>query len=141
MRFPITPDDLEREILICSDMSNKLGDLRLRQLIQILSKVNPEMIVEAIIRIFENHSRPEQYLQDQEFAGKILEIINPYSQKELKEVLLRGLPNWDQSVEQFPFWLRANYGVDNLKKTFAELELEGVKKDKLMTIKWWLELI
>jgi ribosomal protein L17 len=84
MEFPQTPDDLEREILICSDKSSKLGDLRLRQLIRILSKVNPEMIVEAIIRIFENNSREEQYLQDQEFAGKILEAINPLLAERVK---------------------------------------------------------
>jgi phytoene dehydrogenase-like protein len=140
MRFPETADDVEKEILISSDKVGDLGDLRIRQLIHILRKVNSEIIVEGVIRVFENDSRPETHFQDQEFARKVLESVNPRSQKEIKEILTRILKNWDKSVEQLPFWLRNNYGVDKLKEAFVKLELSQFEEDKLKTIKWWLQL-
>jgi hypothetical protein len=140
MKFPKTADDIESEILISSDKSKELGDLRIRQLIKILPKVNSEIIVEGVIRIFENGKSVESNSQDQEFAGKVLEDINPESKKDLNEILQRVLKNWDKSVEQFPFWLRDNYGVNKLKETFAELELSDYEEDKLKTIKWWLQI-
>ncbi len=140
MKFPETADDIESEILISSDKSKELGDLRIRQLIKILPKVNSEIIVEGVIRIFEIRKSVESNSQDQEFAGKVLEKINPESKKDLKEILQRVLKNWDKSVEQFPFWLRDNYGVNKLKETFADLELSDYEADKLKTIKWWLQI-
>ena len=140
MNFPETADDIESEILISSDKSKELGDLRIRQLIKILPKVNSEIIVEGVIRIFEIGKSVESNSQDQEFAGKVLEDINPTSKKDLKEILQRVLKNWDKSVEQFPFWLRDNYGVNKLKETFADLELSDYEADKLKTIKWWLQI-
>jgi len=140
MKFPETADDVAREIFISSDKSTELGDLRIRQLMHILPKVNSELVIEGVIMVLENGTRPEQHSQDQEFAGKILERINPKTEKGLKELLLRALKNWDKSVEQFPFWLKDNYGLDKLRETFSELELSEVEKDKLETIKWWLQL-
>lgn len=109
MKFPETADDVAREILISSDKSNELGDLRIRQLIHILPKVNSELIVEGVIKVLENDTRPEKHSQDQEFAGKVLENVKPKTESNLKNLLLRVLKNWDKSVEQFPFWLRDNY--------------------------------
>ncbi|RPD43410.1 hypothetical protein [Paracnuella aquatica] len=140
MKFPETADDVEREILISSDKYKEVRDLRIRQLIHILPKVNSEVVVEGVIRVFEKGGGANTYSQDQEFAGKVLESINPETQRHPTEVLQRVLKNWDKSVEQFPFWLRDNYGIDKLKEAFAELELTEIEKDKLNTIKWWLHL-
>lgn len=140
MKFPETADEVEREILTSSDKYKELGDLRIRQLIHILPKVNPEIVVEGVIRVLEKGGGADTYSQDQEFAGKVLESIKPKSQKNPTEVLQRVLKNWDKSVEQFPFWLRDNYGIDKLKETFSELELVEVESDKLRIIKWWLQL-
>mgnify|MGYP003537221447 CR=1 FL=1 len=140
MKFPETAEDVKREILISSDKHKELGDLRIRQLIKILPKVNCEIIVEGVIKIFEQTNNLDTYSQDQEFAGKILEEINPKSEKDLKHTLLRVLRNWDKSVEQLPFWLRDNYGLEKLKETFAELRLTEQESDKLKTIKWWLHM-
>jgi len=131
---------VEREILISSDKYKELRDLRIRQLIHILPKVDSEVVVEGVIRVFEKGSGTNTYSQDQEFAGKVLESINPKTQRHPTEVLQRVLKHWDKSVEQFPFWLRENYGIDKLNETFAELELTEIEKDKLDTIKWWLHL-
>ena len=140
MQFPETAEDVEQEILVSSHKYRELGDLRIRQLIHLLPKVNSEIVVEGVIRVFEKGGGADTYCQDQEFAGKVLESINPKTQKDSVEVLQRVLKNWDKSVEQFPFWLRDNYGIDTLKKTFVELELTEIEKDKLKTIKWWLHL-
>ncbi|QNE39707.1 hypothetical protein F1C16_09145 [Hymenobacter sp. NBH84] len=140
MNFPKTASDVKHEILLSSDKSKEFGDLRIRQLIHILSEVEPEVIVEGVVQIFENGGRTDRYSQEQEFAGKILETINPKSCKDLKEVLLRVLKNWDKSVEQLPFWLRDNYGIGKLEETFAKLDLNEIEAGKLNTIRWWLHM-
>jgi len=140
MKFPETANDVEKEILLSSDKAKEVGDLRIEQLIHILPKVNPEIVIEGVVRVLENRNRIETHFRDQEFAGKILEKVNPQSKKDLKEVLLRVLKNWNKSVEQFPFWLRDNYGVNKLIETFAELDLTETERDKLRTIKWWLQI-
>ncbi|MEX6691055.1 hypothetical protein QTN47_26335 [Danxiaibacter flavus] len=138
MKFPKTAEDVEREILISSDKYKELRDLRIRQLIHILPKADPELVVEGVIRVFEKGAGADKYSEEQEFAGRVLESVNPKSEKDLREVLLRVLKNWDKSVEQLPFWLKNNYGIEKLKETFAELELTELETDKLRTIKWWL---
>ena len=52
MNFPSTPENLKNEILESVDKTNQIGDLRIRQLIQILSKVNDEIIIEGVILVF-----------------------------------------------------------------------------------------
>ncbi len=140
MKFPETAEDVEKEILISSDKHKELGDLRIRQYIKILPKADREIVVEGVIRVFEKTNNLDSYSQDQEFAGKILEEINPKSEQDLKNILLRVLKNWDKSVEQLPFLLRDNYGLEKLKETIAELRLTDEENDKLKTIKWWLHL-
>jgi hypothetical protein len=139
MKFPTTADDVEREILLSTSKYKEHGDLRIRQLTYILQNADPEIVVEGVIRVLEQGSDADNYLQ-QEFAGRVLESVRPKSQKDLNEVLQRGLKGWDKSVEQFPFWLRYNYSIDRLKGSFAELELTETEMDKLQTIKWWLHL-
>lgn len=138
MKFPKTADDVYNEIILSSAKSKELGNLRIRQLIHILPKVVPEIIVEGIIRVFENDNGPDGNSQNQEFAGKVLEEINPRPEKSATEILVRVLKNWDKSIEQFPFWLEKNYTLEQLKKAFAELNLNALEKDKLTTIKWWI---
>lgn len=140
MKLPQTSEEMEAEILLSSDKYQDLGDLRIRQLIKILPKVNSEVVIEGIIRVFENENRPTTRFRDQEFAGKVLECINPRSDRDLKEVLSRILKNWDKSVEQLAFWLRDNYGLEKLTTTFSNIALTDLEKDKLKTVKWWLQL-
>ncbi|GAB2872146.1 hypothetical protein [Hymenobacter ruber] len=139
MNFPKTADDVESEILVSVGKYREHQSLRIRQLAYVLQKVDPEIVVEGVIMILERESDADDYSQ-QEFAGQLLEVICPKSQKDLKQVLQRALKGWNKSVAQFPFWLRDNYGIDKLKEEFAELELTETEKDKLQTMKWWLRL-
>lgn len=139
MKLPETSEDVKTEILISSDKVNELGDLRIRQLIKILPKVDSEIIIEGVIKVFETEDRPDKY-QDQEFAGRVLRTINPKSQKDLGDFLKRTLDNWDKSIEELPFWFRDNYGLDKVEETFDKVELTENQKDKLKTMKFWLQL-
>lgn len=140
MRLPQTARDVREEILQSSEKSKVLGDLRIRQLINILPKIDSEIVLEGVIQVFEVGNGSDRFSEDQEFAGKVLELINPKSERNPKEILLRVLKNWDKSVEQFPFWLKNNYGIDKLTETFKELELTQIERGKLKTIKWWLQM-
>jgi hypothetical protein len=113
MKFPNSAEDVEQEILISVGKYEQHQGLRIKQLAHVLQKANSEIIVEGVVRIFERDCESDNYAQ-QEFAGRILEMVRPKSQKDAKQLLQRGLKNWNKSVEQFPFWLRHNYGIDKL---------------------------
>lgn len=137
MMFPRTAEDVEREIIVSVGQYREHQSLRIRQLVFILQKADAEIIVEGVIRIFER-GRDANNFPEQEFAGQILAIVRPKTQKALKELLQRALKGWNKSVEQFPFWLRDNYGIESLEETFADLVLSETESDRLQTIKWWL---
>ena len=97
------------------------------------------MLVEGVIEVIETEGRLNPF-RDQEFIGKILETLKPRSKKDLKEILKRTLKNWDKSVEQFPFWLRDNYGLNEIAEIFDSIDLTELERDKVNTMKWWLHL-
>ncbi|MDJ1483003.1 hypothetical protein QNI16_21050 [Cytophagaceae bacterium YF14B1] len=137
MKFPQTPEDIENEILISSEKAQNFGDLRIRQFIKILLLVkDQEIIVEGIIRIFEN---TENFLA-QEFVGKVLEEINPQTHKDLKEVLTRTIKEWNVSVEQLSIWLQINYGLPKLQEVLEEHDTLKLDPNKIRTIRYWLNL-
>ncbi|GAB3729206.1 hypothetical protein GCM10027594_11300 [Hymenobacter agri] len=139
MKFPINAADIEKEILTSVGKYQEHRSQRIKQLTYILQKADAELVVEGVIRVFERESGERNYAQ-QEFAGQILEIVRPTSLRNPKELLQRVLTHWNKSVEQLPFWLRENYGIDKLTEVFAQLALTAVENDKLETMKWWLHL-
>lgn len=143
MKLPLTAEDLKNEIFESVDKMDKIGDLRIRQLIRILSKVNDQIIIEGIIEVFENENRIESLFNDQKSAGIILRKLNPKTQQSAQLIISRTLKNWNKSVEEFPFWLKDNYGIETLKKVFSEMEnnnLNELEADKIKTMKWWLRI-
>lgn len=141
MKFPTTPEDLKNELFNSVDKINLVGDLRIRQLIQILPKVNNKVIIEGIIQIFENEKRIDSVYTDQKYAGIILKKINPKTEESAVSILSRILKNWNRSVEELPFWLKDNYGIETIKQVFSELEktnLTALESEKLKTMKLFL---
>jgi hypothetical protein len=141
MKFPKTSEDLKNEILESVDKIEEIGDLRIRQLIKILAKVNDEIIIEGVIEVIENEKRTEKIYLDQKNAGRILKELNPKTDSNAELILNRILKNWNKSVEEIPFWLRDNYGIETLKNIFSILSdknLTELELDKLKTMKWWL---
>ena len=143
MKIPKTSEDVKNEILESVDKLDKIGDLRIRQLIKVLTKVNDQIIIKGVIEVFENEKRIEKIYEDQKNAGIILKELNPKTEINVELILNRILKNWNKSVEEIPFWLRDNYGIDNLKKAFSAMESENLTElelDKINTMKWWLEI-
>ncbi|WP_347050610.1 hypothetical protein [Flavobacterium olei] len=143
MNIPKTADDFQKEFYLSIDLIDKIGDLRIRQLIDRLDNVMDELIVEAIIKIFKNVNRPNTQYTDQKYAGIILSTLKPKTEIDLNIVLKSTIENWNKSVEEFPFWLKENYGLESLKNTLAEFDaqkLNDIQVEKIKTMKWWLKI-
>ncbi|MBC3760046.1 hypothetical protein H7U19_16685 [Hyunsoonleella sp. SJ7] len=143
MNIPKTSDDFQNEFYSSIDLMNKIGDLRIRQFTDKLNKVSDEIIVGGIIKVFENKKRPETEYVDQKNAGKILDILKPKSDIDLSLILKSTIGNWNKSVEEFPFWIKENYGIESVKNKLTEFETQNlteIETDKLKTIKWWLKI-
>ena len=143
MNIPKTSDDFRNEFYSSIDLIDKIGDLRIRQFMDILNKVSDEIIVDGIVKVFENKKRPKTEYIDQKYAGKILDNLKPKSDIDLSLILKSTIGNWNKSVEEFPFWLEGNYGIESVKNKLTEFETQNlteVESDKLKTIKWWLKI-
>ncbi len=143
MKFPQTALELKNEILISSDKTEELGDLRIRQLIKILDKAPDDIIVEGVLDVFRTTDRPDKLYTDQKYAGRILAELRPKYKGELIDILISVAGNWNKSVEEFPFWLRDNFGIEKVLQELDEFKNSGITEieiDKLNTIKWWLKI-
>tara|TARA_R110002126_G_scaffold77742_1_gene193667 strand:- start:1731 stop:2162 length:432 start_codon:yes stop_codon:yes gene_type:complete len=143
MNIPKTSDEFQNEFYSSIDLMDKIGDLRIRQFMDRLNKVSDEIIVDGIIKVFEYENRPETEYIDQKYAGKILEKLKPKSDLDLLVVLKSTIGNWNKSVEEFPFWIKENYGIESVKNKLTEFETQNLTKiesEKLKTIKWWLKI-
>lgn len=141
MHKPKTPEDLENEIYSSVNKLSQIGNLRVRQLIKVISDTNDEIIIEGILKVFEGKNNRLTIYEDQKNAGLILKTLNPKTKMSAESILHRVLENWNKSVEELPFWLRQNYGNETLKRTIIAIEnqkLSTIEEDKLQTLKWWL---
>ena len=143
MNIPKTSDDFRNEFYSSIDLMDKIGDLRIRQFMDKLNKVSDEIIVDGIVKVFENKKRPETEYIDQKYAGKILDSLKPKSDIDLSLILKSTIGNWNKSVEEFPFWIKENYGIETVKNKLTEFQTQNlteIESDKLKTIKWWLKI-
>ena len=143
MKIPNTPAEFEKELYVSIDLMNTIGDLRIRQFMDKLEKVPDKVILKGILNVFENTNRIETQYEDQKYAGKILARLNPKSNLDLLKILKSTLGNWNKSVEEFPSWMRENYGIGSVKKKLTEFEMEDLTEmemDKLNAMKWWLKI-
>lgn len=141
MKFSETPEDVVNEIYIASDKYEEYGDLRIRQLIHVLGKVADNIIVEALIQVFERNERLESIFLDQEIAGQILEARKPFTNTLPDKLIIRCLAGWNKSIEQFPFWLAENFGVKNILTALSAIENKGlseIEKRNLAAMRWWI---
>lgn len=143
MKFPTSADDVKNEIFSSVDKTGNIGDLRIRQLIQILKNVNDEIIIEGVLQVFEDDNHSDTIYIDQKYAGLILQEINPKTHKDVNSILDSTLKNWNKSVPELPFWMQKNYGDQTFKKVLTEYgtkNLSQVEIENLNTMKWWLKL-
>ena len=144
MKFPKMVEDVISEIFISSDKYEKYGDLRSRQLIRVLNNVADDILVEAVVQVFEETNRMESHFSDQEIVGRILEERKPFTSIDPEKILERCLAGWNKSVKQFPNWLIEVYGVEKIHATLATVgnkELSKIEREKLTTVRWWIHTI
>lgn len=143
MKIPKSSEDLIEEIFLCVDLTEKLGDLRLRQLLMLLPKVADEIVLESVIKVFNNKDRNETLYLDQLYAGKILTNVNPKSELDLKSILNEILENWNKSISNMPLWLFNTYKKENLNNMLLSIvndSFESIeRKDKAETMMWWIK--
>lgn len=142
MRFPKTPLDIANEIQISAEKSSEIGDLRIRQLIHLLTKVPDDVIIEGILLSIENSGN--NYLL-QKFCGQILSELKPKPGANLilKRVLQRILPGWNKSVQEIPEWISGNFEKEKIIECFDELTQSDVLNDiidNIETMLWWMKL-
>lgn len=99
MKFSKTAEDIVTEIYISSDKSKSYGDLRIRQLIHIASKVADDIPVEAVNQVFKSSERMEASFLDQEIAGRILEERKPFTTIHPEKLIKRCLNGWNKNIE------------------------------------------
>ncbi|MDF7811849.1 hypothetical protein [Hymenobacter sp. YC55] len=141
MKFPETPEDIVSAIHIASDKYKIYGDLRSRQLIRMVNAVADDILVEAVIQVFEETNRVELHFLDQEVVGRILEERKPFTSIHPEKLIKKCLAGWNKSVEQFPFWLIEVYGKEKTQAALATIEtneLLKIEREKLATLRWWI---
>ncbi|RKR09254.1 hypothetical protein C8C83_0873 [Flavobacterium sp. 90] len=143
MKIPKSSEDLIQEIFLCVDLTEKLGDLRIRQLMRLLPKVSDEIILKSVIKVFSNKDRNETLYLDQLYAGKILTNVNPKSQLDIKSILDEILENWNKSIRDMPLWLFNNYKKEDLNNALLSIINDpfesNEKRDKAETMIWWIK--
>ncbi len=62
----------------------------------------------------------------------------------LREMLDRSLSNWDKSIEELPWYMVGQFGLEATLAGFEEFEsreeLTDTEKDKLDTMRYWLRV-
>jgi hypothetical protein len=143
MKIPKSSEDLIQEIFLCVDLTEKLGDLRIRQLLMLLPKVTDEIVVESVLKVFNNKDRNETVYLDQLYAGKILTNVNPKSGLDLKSILNIVLENWNKSIRDMPLWLFNTYKKEDLNNMLLSIVNDpfesNERKDKAGTMMWWIK--
>ncbi len=144
MNIPKTSEEFQEEFYKSIDLMDKIGDLRIRQFIQRLNHVPNDIVISGVLGVIGNNQRPLTEYIDQKYAGIILDRYNPKTELDLVTVLKSTLQNWNKGIEEFPFWIRENYGIEMVKSQLVELEKSGLAKiatDKLVTLRWWLRIL
>lgn len=83
----------------------------------------------------------EERLKVQTFTGRILLKINPKPSERCEEAVFRLLPNWDISAEEVVFYLRQQFGKENMLTAINNLktgQLSELDLAQLETMVHWL---
>lgn len=144
MKFPLTAEQIKKEIYLSIDKNYYAGSLGYKQLKQMLLQAKHEILLEGILQVFEDTSRGERNFVEQEFAGKLLYELKPDTKVTLQEILFRTLPNYNLSVAELPLYLAEKYGLSAIKDQLhlQEQEQEGniPVSRSIQTFKFWLHL-
>ena len=78
----------------------------------------------------------------QQTTGTLLLEIMPECDRPLRQMIRRSLPLWNLSVEQWPFFLCRQYGIDAVSGEIDELAtadlLNEIEQRAIDTLRYWL---
>ena len=83
----------------------------------------------------------EDRLKVQTFTGRLLLKINPKATEHCEEAIFRLLPHWDVSAEEVVFYLRQQFGKENMLNAINNLragQLSDLDVAQLETVVHWL---
>ena len=83
----------------------------------------------------------EDRLKVQTFTGRLLLKINPKATERCEEAIFRLLPHWDVSAEEVVFYLRKQFGKENMLTAINNLragQLSDLDFAQLDTVVHWL---
>ncbi len=133
----MTRDAFIARIVAASERWPSLNHQELERLRRRLRQTPEEGQFDALVAAFVDP--PRNTCLAQEYAGRLLEVLNPKPRVPLDELLLLVLPGWDPSIEQLPTYLRNRFGDDIVVAALARLdEASAVKPELTEAVRFWL---
>jgi hypothetical protein len=135
-------NQIRDELFKAVDRSN--GWQSLRHLMLKLKKEDPSRILDALLGIFFEDSDRDNPFADQEAAGGLLWKLKPRYERFLKDDIKRSLRNWNVSVEELPWYLAKECGIENVREEVKLLlaeSLDQTSKIRADTYLYWLRAI
>lgn len=123
------------EQLQCSPQRHRQLKLELRQ-------KDPRLVGNALLQFWRTLNHPTDQFNAQEFVASLLFALNPTTSLSLSEILT-DLPNWNPSVEEFPWYLALQFGKEQVLRVVQELEATTPDSTSLAraaeTFRFWLK--
>lgn len=97
----------------------------------------------ALLGVFSRKLKNDN-LKAQTLAGRMLLKITPKVMETCEEAVFRLLGNWDVSAKEVIYYLREQFGTENLLATIASLKNTSFQKDdnsRLETMEYWVNRV
>ncbi len=94
---------------------------RYQQLKLSLSKTDSLLTGDALLDYWGTLDDPDTQFEAQQFVASLLFALNPSTSVTLNRIL-RELPNWNLSVEEFPWYLATQFGEEQVLRELRALE-------------------
>ncbi len=126
------------------ERASRFGGYNLQQFRQLclrLGHVEQAEVAKGLLQVFTHGAAPPEGTAAQELAGRLLVALCPKADFNLRLVVHAALSRYELSVEQFPEYLLALFGEEQVLSVIAELEHEQLSQQErraLNTIRFWV---
>ena len=136
----MTAEELTRRIVEVSERWPYLNHQALGHLRRRLRDMPDDALFDGLIAVFTEPSSDAYAAQ--EYAGRLLEVMNPKPQAPLDDLLPRVLPSWNRSIEQLPAYLARAFGRDAVLDALERVDRASVVLPELTdTVRFWLRAL
>lgn len=128
-----------KKVTVSADKYGHRNPQQFKQLTFCIAQSAPQDAYDGLIRIFTEASSNAS--NRQELAGRLLFKVNPTAQFDVKRILEASLEFYDLSVEELPFYLVSQAGLEKVideADKISETQLTERQTRALNTIKYWL---